>query len=271
MTLTTYLRLEKFRRYIPDWLCVGVLFVFFFLVAERSRPFNRQFKLSDPTIQHPFAVVERVSGPMCLILAATVPLVVMTVVTFVKHRNQKDHAWHVLQVSLLGSFLTVCIDGVVTDILKNWVGRPRPDFLARCGPIATTPLDTFVGINVCTAPLGERALVDGMRSTPSGHLSISFSAFLFLSMWLFGQFQLLRNVSTNPVYWYLFAFTPLLLAFYVALSRVQDYRHHFVDIILGGILGCTIAVVVYRKFFNSITGPKSHEIVGEEELPMLPI
>lgn len=264
MSLATYIRLERFRRYAPDWICVGVIFVFFFLVAERSKPFNRQFKLSDPTIQHPFAVVERVSGPMCLVLAATVPLVVMTLFTFVKHRKQKDEAWHLLQVSLLGAYLTVSVDGVVTDILKNWVGRPRPDFLARCGAKSSTPLDVFVDVSVCTGPLGGGALVDGMRSTPSGHLSISFSAFLFLSMWLFGQLQLLVNVSTNPVYLYLVAGSPLLLAAYVALSRVQDYRHHFVDIILGSILGCTVAIVVYRKFFNSVIGPKSHEIAGED-------
>lgn len=271
MTLATYLRLDRFRRYVHDWLCVAALLVFFFAVAERAKPFNRQFKLSDPTIQHPFAEVERVSGPMCLVIAATVPLVVMTVVTFIIHRKQKDEAWHLLQVSLLGVYLTVSVDGVVTDILKNWVGRPRPDFLARCVAKSSTPVDIFVDISVCTGPLGDGALEDGMRSTPSGHLSISFSTFLFLSMWLFGQLRLLRNVSSNPLYMYLFAGSPLLLATYVALSRVQDYRHHFVDIILGGILGCTIAVVIYRKFFNSVTGPKSNEIVGEEEPSVLPM
>lgn len=271
MALSTYLRLQSFRRYLPDWLCTFAILIYFFFVAEHAKPFNRQFKLSDPTIQHPFAVVERVSGPMCLLLAAAVPLVVMTVVTFVKHKNQKDHAWHVLQVSLLGVYLTVLLDGVITDILKGWVGRPRPDFLARCGPKPSTPLDTFVDISVCTGPLGPRALVDGMRSTPSGHSSISFSAFLFLSMWLFGQLQLLLNVTGRPVYLYLFAGSPLVLASYVALSRTQDYRHHFVDIFLGGILGCFVAVVVYRKFFHSVIGPKSHEILGDEEQPVLPV
>lgn len=271
MTLAHYIRLEKFRRYLPDWISAGAIFVYFFVVAEHAKPFNRQFKLNDPTIQHPFATVERVSGPMCLVIAAVVPLIVMTLVTFVKHRNQKDHAWHLLQVSLLAVALTVSVDGVITDVLKNWVGRPRPDFLARCGAKSGTPTDFFVDVQVCTAPMGYRVLTDGMRSTPSGHSSISFSAFLFLSMWLFGQMQLLKNVASNPVYLYLVAGSPLVLASYVALSRVQDYRHHFVDIILGGMLGCTVAFVFYRKFFNSVVGPNSHEIVGEEEPLILPI
>lgn len=271
MLLATYLQLAKFRRYIPDWVAAGIVFTYFILVAEHAKPFNRQFKLNDPTIQHPFTHQERVTGHACLLLAAVVPLVVMTTVTFIKHRKAKAHAWHVLQVSLLGAYLSVSIDGVITDILKNWVGRPRPDFLERCGALAGTPVDVFVDISVCTAPLGALRLTDGMRSTPSGHSSISFSAFLFLAMWLYGQLQLLRNVVSRPVYLYLFAASPLLLAAYVALSRVQDYRHHFVDIFTGGALGCAVAVSVYSKFFNSIYAANSDEIIGEEELQTLPI
>lgn len=272
MLLATYMQLAKFRGYLPDWIAAGAIFTYFLLVAEHAKPFNRQFKLNDPTLQHPFTVSERVTGHACLVLVAVVPLVVMATVTFIKHRHStKAQAWHTLQVSLLGTYLAVSIDGVITDVLKNWVGRPRPDFLARCGAAVGTPVDIFVDISVCSAPFGERYLTDGMRSTPSGHSSISFSGFLFLSMWLFGQLQLSRNVVTRPVYLYLFAASPLLLAAYVALSRVQDYRHHFVDIFTGGALGCTVAVSVYSKFFNSVFARNSDEILGEEEPPMLPL
>lgn len=271
MTLATYLQLAKFRRYVPDWIAAAAVFCYFYFVAEHARPFGRQFKLSDPTIQHPFATTERVLGPLCLVLAAAVPALVMTVVTFAKHGHAKTHAWHVLQVSLLGAFLTISIDGLITDILKCWVGRPRPDFLERCGaPLALDP-DAYYDMSVCTAPLGQGLLLDGMRSTPSGHLSISFSAFLFLSMWLFGQLQLLQRVGSQPMYLYVFAALPLLLAAYIALLRVQDYRHHFVDIITGGVLGCCVARVVYAKFFHPCTSDKSHEIVGDDEEAILPL
>lgn len=265
MPLATYLQLAKFRRYVPDWMAATAVLLYFFLVAEHALPFNRQFKLNDPTIQHPFAMVERVSGHMCLMLAAVVPAVVMTVVTFTKHSGARDHAWHILQVSLLGAALTVSIDGVVTDILKCWVGRPRPDFLERCGPAPGTPTDVYVDVSVCTAPLGVALLADGMRLTPSGHSSISFSAFLYLAMWIWGQLQLSHGERSRPMYLYLFAVLPLVLAAYVALSRVQDYRHHFVDIITGGLLGCGMAMIIYRKFFHPCTSEKSAELVGEDE------
>lgn len=270
MTLTTYIRLKRFRNYGVDWTVTLVVLTYFFLVAEHARPFNRQFKLNDHTIQHPFTHHERVTGPMCLLLAAIVPTIVMTTGSFLKHRKNKDQALHLLQVSLLGSVLTVSVAGVITDILKNWVGRPRPDFLERCGAPEGTPLDLFVDISVCTAPLGELRLIDGMRLTPLGHSLISFSAFLFLAMWIFGQLQLSVNVASKPVYLYILSLLPLILAAYVALSRVQDYRHHFLDIVLGMLIGCTVAAAIYRKYFHSLFVETSHEINGEEETGILP-
>lgn len=269
MLLSTYLKLNLFRRYLPDWLTTGGIFAYFFLVAEHALPFNRQFKLNDATLQHPFAVNERVTGHMCLVLATVVPTLVIALVTFSKHRNAKNTAWHVLQVSLLGLALTISVDGVITDILKCWVGRPRPDFLERCGPTSGTPVDVFVDVSVCTAPLGASLLADGMRSTPSGHSSISFSAFLYLSMWLYGQFQLSQHPRDTHIH--VLAGLPLLLASYVALSRVQDYRHHFVDILLGGILGCTIASTIYHKYFHNVSSERSSEIVGDEDDKLLPL
>lgn len=266
--LSKYLELKRFRRYVPDWITAGIVVAYFFLIAEHSRPFDRQFKLNDPTIQHPFATSERVTGPACLVIAALVPSISMVVLTFIRYKNSRLQIWHVLQVSILGLALSVSIDGVVTDILKVWVGRPRPDFLLRCGPREGTPRDSFVDISVCSAPLGASILADGMRSTPSGHLSISFSACLYLSMWIYGQFHLLSK--TLPIYSYMFAGLPLLLASYIALSRTQDYRHHFVDIFLGGALGCAIAITVYHKYFQHVFSERSNEILGDddESLPL---
>lgn len=269
MLFATYLQLKRFNRYVSDWIATGLIFGYFFLVAEHALPFNRQFKLNDPTIQHPFTVHERVTGHMCLALAAIVPSVVIAAVTFVKYKHNRNNCWHLLQVSLLGLAFTVSVDGVITDILKCWVGRARPDFLQRCGPEEGTPVDVFVDVSVCTAPLGTSLLADGMRSTPSGHSSILFSAFLFLSLWIWGQFQLSK--PGRPLHVYLFAVSPLLLAAYVALSRVQDYRHHFVDIFLGGILGCTVAILVYGKYFHPIASEKSHELRDEDDELTLPL
>lgn len=254
-----YLRSRRFRNHAGDWTIAFVALVYFFFVAEKAGPFQRQFKLSDPNIQHPFAYHERVTGIMCLVLAAGVPTATMvgfSAVFSASRRWKWDKTVHLVQVSVLGLVICLTADGIFTDILKNWIGRPRPDFLARCGPKKGTPYDVFVDISVCTAPLGELALKDGMRLTPLGHLSISYSCFLYLTLWLFGQLRLLvpKAVASAqvPLYKYLGACLPLLLATYVALSRPQDYRHHFSDIGMGAVIGLAFGVVLYRRFFRLV-------------------
>lgn len=273
MSLNPIFKSETLRRNIYDWALALGLFVYFFLVAEHAKPFNRQFSLSDPTIQHPFADNERVSGIECLLLASVIPLTIIGVCSsYLKAKHQKSQAehFHLLQITILGLLLALSIDGVITDIFKNWIARPRPDFLARCGPKKGTPLNTLVGIEVCTAPLGERLLIDGMRSTPSGHASISFSGLLYVTLWLCGQFKVVQVKA--PVYKLLLCILPVLCAFYISLSRTQDYRHHFSDIVLGGSLGSVIAVGIYHKFFPRIFSNNSDKpLLSEEIETVLPV
>lgn len=254
-----YLRSKRFQSHVSDWTVAAIAFVYFFFVAERARPFLRQFKLSDPNIQHPFAYHERVSGIMCLVLAVVVPtttIVVFSAILSASRRWKWEKTVHLVQISVLGLAICLTADGIFTDTLKNWIGRPRPDFLARCGPRKGTPYDEYVDIDVCTAPLGELVLRDGMRLTPLGHLSISYSCFLYLTLWLFGQLRLLvpKAVATAhvPLYKYLGACLPLLLATYVALSRPQDYRHHFSDIGMGCVIGLCFGLALYRRYFRLV-------------------
>lgn len=245
--LIKYLKSSKFKKNIPEWIIVVVLLLTFFYVVEPARPFQRQFKLSDPTLQHPFATTERVTDNQLYMLSCILPLTIILVTTkFRRTNNVNLNNFHVLQISLLGLFVSLSVNGVITDILKNWIGRPRPDFLARCGPTPTTPSNTYVGVEVCTAPLGQMYLLDGGKSTPSGHASLSFAGLFYLYLWIVGQFKLRRE---SYLWQHLFAFIPIILASYIGLSRTQDYRHHFLDIILGSGVGISVAVVVYFRYF----------------------
>lgn len=244
---------DTMKRNLSDWILAAVLVVYFLLVAEQAKPFNRQFSLADQNIQHPFAEVERVSGIQCLFLAFFVPFITINLVTLylkVKHNKTQNEHFYLLQISTLGLLLAISIDGVFTDILKNWIARPRPDFLARCAPVKGTDPYELVGIEVCSAPYGQRILTDGMRSTPSGHASISFSGLLYLTLWLCGQFKVTE--TKTPVYRVLLAVLPIIGALYISLSRTQDYRHHFSDIVIGGSIGISIALGIYHKYFPSI-------------------
>lgn len=99
-------------------------------------------------------------------------------------------------------------------------------------------------------------LADGFRSTPSGHSSTSFQGLFYLTLWLCGQ---LLAFTKGVEYYRLFiAALPTLGAMLIAISRTEDYRHHFVDVILGSTLGSLVAWITYRKYFPSIFAGRSY-------------
>lgn len=49
--------------------------------------------------------------------------------------------------------------------------------------------------------------------------------------------------------------TPTLAAALIALSRIQDARHHPFDVISGSMLGALCAFVAYRQYFPSLSEP----------------
>ncbi|KAG7705592.1 hypothetical protein KL949_002834 [Ogataea haglerorum] len=224
------------------------------LIFERIEPYQRQFTVNDLTISHPFAPVERVSGKMLLwIVTVSPPLIIAFCVLLL---TPKQHKFYVLYVSILGQFVALGTCVFVTDVFKNWIGRCRPDFLDRCQPDPTAIKDTlYYAKEICTTKYKQR-LLDGFRTTPSGHSSMSFAALGYTSLWLLGQLQATR---TEVGAWRsVVAMLPALYAFYVAMSRTQDYRHHFVDVLLGSVLGSLLAWWSYRRVFPAVTSPKSH-------------
>lgn len=93
-----------------------------------------------------------------------------------------------LNTSWLGLGVALAAAMLVTDGLKNLVGKPRPDLISRCAPDLgrLTNDNVRVGISykylynveICTswdgvteAGIGKSKLLDGFRSWVSGHAS----------------------------------------------------------------------------------------------------
>lgn len=238
--------------FTQDWITVAVLFVSFFLYFEHLQPFQRQFKLDDPRLQHPFAHVERVTDIQLYLISALIPMAAIGVISATKRfRNIKA-----LHRSVLGLWISLCFAAVITDILKVWIGNPRPDFLARCGAEPLTVGSMYLDITACTSPLGKNRLADGMKSTPSGHSSIAFAGLFYLFLWLHNRDHVgrlhLHLVGLLQV-------LAVLIPTYIAFSRTQDYRHHFFDVFFGLAIGMAVAALSYFKYHAE---PKSAEVVG---------
>uniref|UniRef100_A0AAJ8VYA3 Uncharacterized protein n=1 Tax=Candida parapsilosis (strain CDC 317 / ATCC MYA-4646) TaxID=578454 RepID=A0AAJ8VYA3_CANPC len=95
-TSSKYYTNSNVQNYISDWIISFVLLVYFFSIAEHANPFQRQFSITDLSISHPFAIEERVSGVACILLAAFVPLAIISLVVILKaygekYKTKSDH------------------------------------------------------------------------------------------------------------------------------------------------------------------------------------
>lgn len=154
-----------------------------------------------------------------------------------------------MHVTILGFFLAITLTALLTDIVKNAVGRPRPDLIDRCKPQKGTPEHDLVSFEICTET-DHHILHDGFRSFPSGHSSFSFAGLGYLSFFLMSQLHVLS--SRVDVLRILLSFAPFLGAGLIALSRYEDYRHDPYDITTGSLLGLLVAFFIWRRYYPSL-------------------
>jgi diacylglycerol diphosphate phosphatase/phosphatidate phosphatase len=205
------------------------------------------------------------------IYALFLPLALVTLTNLATHAPRHKH-----HVTLLALAIALILTSLLTDIIKNAVGRPRPDLLARCAPKPDTPRDILVTIAVCTTdtsvPSYHHKLHDGWRSFPSGHSSFAFAGLGYLSLFLAGQFRIFAHASPSStlvghaekvvrgdLVRALVCGAPLLGATMIAISRCQDYRHDVWDVCVGGLLGYTVAYWSYRRYWPRLSSGRCEE------------
>ncbi|ONM04978.1 Lipid phosphate phosphatase 2 [Zea mays] len=226
-----------------DWiilLCLAVLDGLLNIIEPFHRFVGRDmmtdlsYPLKGNTI--PFWAV-----PVCsaLLIAIVLPLVIFAVIYF-KKKNVYD-----LHHGILGILYSVLITAVITDAIKDGVGRPRPDFFWRCFPDGKPNFNNITTDVICH---GEKSVIkEGHKSFPSGHSSWSFAGLGFLAWYLAGKLKAFDR--KGHIAKLCLVFLPLLVASLVAVSRVDDYWHHWQDVFAGGIIGLTVASFCYLQFF----------------------
>ncbi|XP_066371618.1 lipid phosphate phosphatase 2-like [Miscanthus floridulus] len=231
------------RPHLLDWA------VLVFLVALDGalnfiEPFHRfvgadmmpglRYPLKDNTVPVWAVPVVAVVGPVAIIVGI-----------YVRRRNVYD-----LHHAILGLLFSVLITAVLTDAIKDGVGRPRPNFFWRCFPDGLPEYDNVTRAAICH---GDPAVVkEGYKSFPSGHTSWSFAGLGFLSWYLAGKIKAFDR--RGHVAKLCIVALPLLLASMVAVSRVDDYWHHWQDVFTAGVLGLVVASFCYLQFFPPPSG-----------------
>ncbi|KAL8257232.1 hypothetical protein R6Q59_029273 [Mikania micrantha] len=213
------------RTHIHDWLILVGLAVMM-VILHLIHPFYRyvgkdmmsdlKYPLKDNTVSFWAVPVYAVLFPMAVFLV------------FYLHRRDVYDLHH----AILGLLFSAMITGVITNAIKDAVGRPRPDFFWRCFPDGKDFYDRLGNV-ICH---GDSSVVkEGHKSFPSGHTSLSFSGLGFLSLYLSGKVRLFDR--KGHVAKLCIVFLPLLIASLVGISRVDDYWNHWQDVFAGGLIG----------------------------------
>ncbi|KAL7597968.1 hypothetical protein Lser_V15G20898 [Lactuca serriola] len=162
-------------------------------------------------------------------IAILLPLVVILIYYFIR-KDVYD-----LHQAVLGLLFLVLVTGVLTDAIKDVVGRPRPDFFWLFFPDDKGFFDPVTCNVMC---IGLKSIIkEGHKSFPSGHTSWCFAGLGFLSWYTAGKiraFDQRGHVAKLCIIVF-----PFLIATLVGVSRVDDYWHHWQDVAAKIHSGCS--------------------------------
>mmetsp|Transcript_19021 Transcript_19021/g.42375 ORF Transcript_19021/g.42375 Transcript_19021/m.42375 type:complete len:321 (-) Transcript_19021:121-1083(-) len=255
------------------WMHVAVLVVLAIYAACMSQfasTFNSEFFERDPTQSYKFHG-DTVSDEALTAIALLIPSTVFVAGFFliVKKGESTAHLvsidtiggshYYVLLWSILGLLMCLAGDTCMTETIKCLVGRHRPCFFYLCdykGYKDAVDSGNYTEYNSLTVTnaVGDlsycrasASLVDdGQKSLPSGHAATSFCSMLFLVFFI----RWAIRVPANDLFWSLkssLAATPLLLALWIAITRLQDCKHSVSDVLTGAIIGSGFAYVVWKS------------------------
>ncbi|KAF2671325.1 acid phosphatase/Vanadium-dependent haloperoxidase [Microthyrium microscopicum] len=200
--------------YVIDWIVI-------IIIAAIGAGFNftgsyhRPFSLVDLSISYPY-VPEQISTWLLVLITLILPAIIIFVVCLLLFpARSRDAAvsskliwrrklWE-LNTGWMGLALSLALQFMLVQGMKNLFGKPRPDLLSRCQPdIANyknhilsgtafgtefNPAWVLVGDTICQQT-DKSLLNDGFRSFPSGHASFSWGGLFYLALFLASKFSI---------------------------------------------------------------------------------
>ncbi|XP_058976475.1 putative phosphatidate phosphatase isoform X1 [Musca domestica] len=245
-------------------ICVLFPILCFFLWGES---YKRGFFCDDESLMHPFKE-STINNFLLYLIGLVLPVVVIIIVEIIQSRHQEKISngnntgrryvfmdyeipeWLVQCYKKIGVFgFGAGVGQLTTDIAKYSIGRLRPHFFAVCQPImadGTTCADAInqgkyiTNFHCAGVGSSERMLKEVSLSFPSGHSSFTFYGMVYLAIYL----QCRMTWRGSKLMRHFLQFIGIMLAWYTALSRVSDYKHHWSDVLGGSLIGSIVAIVV---------------------------
>ena len=193
----------------------------------------------------------------------------------------------------LGALTTL----LFTELAKYTIGRLRPHYLTVCGPKLTDDLckDEFgyqkfveesedeICENLKDGTYTHKQLHEARLSFLSGHSSFSFYCGMFLIIYLQARLNnfprmnnpcLRRFVRAMKIIRPFLQFGMIILSFWISLTRISDYFHHPLDVIMGAIVGISFAIITLivigdiftrrSSFWKSLKCKTGHSVIVNE-------
>jgi membrane-associated phospholipid phosphatase len=254
---------------------LGIILLGVGLKISSSTPYDRFFQERDPSLSFPWVQKEEVPVSLLAVLAYVIPTVLiigtqitmrLTIRYFKNTRSPTSYTQYVLMPHL-GLIEGIGVTTFMTQVIKNFCGRKRPNFFAMCNYKGyRTALETgnFTYYNSVTVEgaIGSLAhcletdgsvLREAQYSFPSGHSSTIFAGLTFLCLYFlhvvpkhymkgrFGTPASIRFLPTHIIVMILLMLASLL----VAGTRTRDYWHNFDDIMGGAVLGFGVSCFTF--------------------------
>lgn len=206
--------------------------------------YHRGFFCDDESLMHPFKE-STVTHETLYSVGFLLPFFSIVITELIREKRNLDNGgdirlfgrdipyWVQQLYKYYGIFLFgASCSQLTTDIAKYSIGRFRPHFISVCQPMIqpgnTTCSDPanrnrYIEDFICGNPESTPRRLKEMRlSFPSGHSSFSMYTMVFAALYLHCRMdwrgsKLLKHVLQ---------FTFIMLAWFTALSRISDYKHH---------------------------------------------
>ena len=162
--------------------------------------------------------------------------------------------------ALVAALSCVMTTGITTNFIKVNVGRFRPHFVAQCWPEGGIPVFEPDGRPRCQ----DAAInpLEGMKSFPSGHTAWSTSGLAYTSFFLLGKTGCFTgNGNGGGPFHLILSLLPLGGSIWIGCSRMQDYWHHWEDVVVGFSLGFFMAWLFYRTAYAGVMSPCAGQLV----------
>ncbi|KAK8860161.1 hypothetical protein M9Y10_011825 [Tritrichomonas musculus] len=216
---------NSFIKNIIEWIitiCIGGCAIF---VAITIEPLHDSAIVDNPTENYPYSG-ETIGAPVLFFIVIIIPCAVLGIMAIL-HPRKID-----LCLAYMSLAQTLCITLLLTESLKVFVARPRPNYFHYCGYDKEK--------QACTGP--NKYQKDAKVSFPSGHASISFCTGTWLMLFL----QSYYNFS-GEIWYLLIKFTPIIIAIFISATRITDYMHHVSDVVAGAVLGIGVGSIIFNS------------------------